>query len=234
MKKHLLVALLCGSAPAFAQTTEGLLSIADPGRSGNAGNLPLRHAADEAPAPPMLELLSFEASAKGSEGVLVRWATASERPGERFMLERSSDLMHWEIILEADGDGGADEVTRYEALDRKPLDGVSYYRLVQEENQEIVELSDLYSVRFDTGHALVIHADHAPGRFVVSASGPISELLLLNNRGQFVPMEMEHEGDRVRVHSELLASGTYYVKAVVNGNQVMRPVVIGSGFVTGG
>jgi hypothetical protein len=57
---------------------------------------------------------------------------------------------------------------------------------------------------------------------------------LLNNRGQFIPMDLFLDGERVRVNAELLEPGTYYVQAVVNGKRTMRPVIIGNGGVIGG
>lgn len=218
MKKHVLLALLLSSSLAFAQ-------------NGQVTNTVLL---DADPTIADLDLVSFEAQAQGAEGVLVRWTTASERPDERFILERTADLMNWEILLEAPGDGGPDEITHYEALDKRPFAGVSYYRLVQENDGRYEELSDLYSVRFDPLNDLLIQGDHSPGRFTVQAQGPITELLLLNNRGQFIPMQLEYDGELVRVNAELLASGTYYVQAIVDGSNILRPIIIEQGFIIGG
>ncbi len=224
MKKLLLFVLLFSSSLAFAQIAQVT--------SGSQALSTVLLDAD--PTITELDLVSFEAQAQGTEGVLVRWTTASERPDERFILERTADLMNWEILLEAPGDGGPSEITHYEALDKKPFAGVSYYRLVQENEGRYEELSDLYSVRFDPLNDLLIQGDHTPGRFTVQAQGPITELLLLNNRGQFIPMQLEYDGDMVRVNAELLASGTYYVQAIVAGSNILRPIIIDQGFVVGG
>jgi hypothetical protein len=124
--------------------------------------------------------------------------------------------------------------TAHQTIDRSPFHGVSYYRLMHVGEQGEQEISDLYSVRHDLGQDLVIHNGHAPGHFVVLAAGNISEMSLLNNRGQFVPMDLYLDGERVRLNAELFESGTYYVQAVVNGKRTMRPVIISNGSIIGG
>lgn len=188
--------------------------------------------------PPMeeeaLELVSFEANSNGTEGVLLRWTVQNERPGDLYRVERSNDLLDWypatELLVETSREG----YIAHQAIDRAPFNGVSYYRLMHVDAQGEHEISDLFSVRHDLGQDLVIHNGHAPGHLVVLASGNISEMTLLNNRGQFVPMDLYLEGERVRVNAELLEAGTYYVQAIVDGKRTMRPVIINNGSVTGG
>jgi hypothetical protein len=239
MKTTLLCALLLGSASAYAQQGEAYLM------SATDGGHPHLHPAtypvlldeelpEEALEPDAFELISFQAQPSGTEGVVVQFATLAERPGERFIVERSSDLIDWEVATEVHGAGSPGEYTPYEVVDHSPHTGVSYYRLWRMKEEGAEEISDLYSVRFDAGQGLMIHSDVRPGHFVVRAQGHISEVLLLNNRGQFVPMQMDVQGDRVQVNAEHLAPGVYYVQAVVNGASIMRPVHIGSDSIIGG
>ena len=191
---------------------------------------------DEEPPTPEaeLELVSFEASSTGHDGVLVRWTAINEQPGDLYRVERSNDLLSWypatELVVTTTRDG----YIAHQTIDRAPFNGVSYYRLMHVGSQGEQELSDLFSVRHDLGNDLVIHDGHAPGHFVVLASGSISEMQLLNNRGQFMPLEMATDGDRVTVSAPLLENGTYYVQAVVDGTPVMRSITITNGTVIGG
>ena len=191
---------------------------------------------DEEPpsAEPELELVSFEASSTGQDGVLVRWTAINEQPGDLYRVERSNDLLSWypatQLVVTTTREG----YIAHQTIDRAPFNGISYYRLMHVSGKGEQEISDLFSVRHDLGNDLVIHDGHAPGHFVVLASGAISELQLLNNRGQFIPMDLFLDGERVRVNAELLEPGTYYVQAVVNGKRTMRPVIIGNGSIVGG
>lgn len=229
--KHLLLLL---SLPGMT----GLMAQHAGDRTAYAGHGPA-HATtpyeEDAPGLSGPELVSFEARSAGSEGVRVSWTTFEERADDHYRVERSADLLSWHPANGAVTTTAAqDGYTSYRTTDPAPFNGVSYYRLVLVEEQGERELSDLFSVRHDTGHDLLIHEGHAPGHFVVLASGTIDDMRLLNNRGQFVPMDLYMDGDRARVDAGLLAPGTYYVHAVVNGRPAMRPVFIGNGGTIGG
>lgn len=189
---------------------------------------------EEPPVEESLELVSFEASSTGHDGVLVRWTAINEQPGDLYRVERSNDLLSWyqatDLLVTTSRDG----YIAHQAIDRSPFNGLSYYRLMHVGSAGEQEISDLFSVRHDLGQDLVIHDGHAPGHFVVLASGHIDEMQLLNNRGQFVPMDLFLDGERVRVNAELLEPGTYYVQAVINGKRTMRPVIIANGSIVGG
>jgi len=185
-------------------------------------------------AQPVLELTSFEASSTANEGVSVQFATVSERPEETFIVQRSRDLMHWETVATVRGSGHTDVHTSYEVNDEAPISGVSYYRLVHDEAGELMELSDRFSVRHETFQDLSFQNGSVPGQFHVLASGSLADVMVLNNRGQFMPLEMATDGDRVTVNAPLLENGTYYVQAMVDGTLVMRPIMITNGTVTGG
>lgn len=190
---------------------------------------------DEEPPAPAFELVSFEAIPMSEEGVLVRFSTLYERPEAFFMVERSRDLLQWHVAAELNGDGPGEALNIYEVLDDTPFSGVSYYRLTRVDDAgALEELSDMFSVRHESGMELLIHADHKPGHFMVHARGTIEDVRLLNNRGQFVPMQMEMHGDRVLVNAEQWPQGTYYVHVTVNGTPHMRPVIISGGSIMGG
>ena len=183
---------------------------------------------------PVLELVSFEAASKDHSTVEVQFATVSERPEEIFHVERSGDLIHWDLVAQVQGQGYTDSYTTYAITDEAPINGVSYYRLVAQEKGNWEEISDRFSIRHEGLQDLSIHSDPRPGRFSVMANGTMSDVTIMNNRGQFMTMELNLDGDRVSVNAELLENGTYYFQAMVDGIPVMRPIVINNGSVIGG
>jgi hypothetical protein len=183
---------------------------------------------------PVLELVSFEAESRDASTVQLRFATISERSTEKFRVERSGDLITWEVVTRVDGRGTSDAYTAYTVLDEAPIAGVSYYRLLAREEQGWNEISDLFSIRHEVSDPLSIKGEFRPGRFSVTAQGTLSEVVILNNRGQFIPMDLQLDGDRVIVNTELLENGTYFVQAMVDGTPVMRPIVIQNGNIVGG
>lgn len=237
MKHTLLFASLIACFSAGAQYNSDNLAHTLTGQSGtyeHAANYDTVLLDEELPVEESLELVSFEANSTGSEGVLIRWTALNEQPGDLYRVERSSDLLDWyhatDLLVTTTRDG----YSAHQTIDRSPFNGISYYRLMHIGGAGEQEISDLFSVRHDLGQDLVIHDGHAPGHFVVLASGHIDEMQLLNNRGQFVPMDLFLDGERVRVNAELLDPGTYYVQAVVNGKRTMRPVIIANGSIVGG
>jgi len=183
---------------------------------------------------PSMELVSFEAVTTNATSVEISFATMAERPGEQFRVERSGDLLQWEPVASLDGTGAGTGYTPYTVVDGTPIHGVSYYRLMALQGAEWTELSDLFSIRHDAPDQLSIRPEQRPGRFSVLAQGTLAEVVILNNRGQFMPMDLQLDGDRVIVNTELLENGTYYVQATVNGTPLMRPIVIHAGSIVGG
>lgn len=222
MKKLLPIPALVLALTATAQHGADLLSVA----TAPAATL----LAEELP----LELVSFVAQTYGDHEVTVRWTTLGGSAHERFQLERSSDLQRWEPITEVPGKPAGPTVVGYEVADDAPLPGVSYYRLMQQRKDRLVELSDLFSVSRPVEQTLYITPGREPGKFSVSAQGDLSDVRMMNNRGQFVPLRLEIGTDQVVVNAELLEPGTYYIQANVNGSPALRPVIITSSSIIGG
>ena len=89
-------------------------------------------------------------------------------------------------------------------------------------------------MEYNATPALLIQNDRNPGRFNVQGAGTISDLQVLNNRGQFIPMDMNYSGNNVLVNAENLEPGTYFVQATVNGNPVLRTLIMTATGVIGG
>jgi hypothetical protein len=174
-----------------------------------------------------LELVSFETyPTNDATTVSIRWTTFSEEADGQFIVECSSDRMNWKEVLEVPSANSELSYMEHEAIDPSPLSDISYYRLSLYRNGITSQLSDDFAMDLPKTEALAIEGGPVPGRFTVEGSGLISNVQLLNDRGQFVPMELDYQGDRVRVNAELLSAGRYYVKAVVDGKPALRLLVI--------
>lgn len=182
-----------------------------------------------------LELVAFHTRNASATEVAIVWATMNERHGEFFFLERSGDLKQWEILFSEVGTGGPTLHTAYEWVDSAPLEGTSYYRLMSPGDDGLVEISDLSSVHRPREERLRFTPDDlTSARFIVSAQGQLSKVAMLNNRGQFIPMNLETQNGKVIVDASLLEPGTYIVQAEVDGHPVMKPVVVTPTGIIGG
>jgi hypothetical protein len=82
----------------------------------------------ESASPLPVVLTSFTATADGSCGVRLAWATASEVQSDRFEVERSADGRSFAPITTVASANSASG-GRYSYLDQQPGDGLRYYRL---------------------------------------------------------------------------------------------------------
>jgi len=85
-------------------------------------------------APLPVELISFIGD-ESSEGVELKWTTASEINNDHFIIERSGspDLSgsEYEFVGKVPGVGNSTTLNEYRLVDPKPLEGINYYHLIQ-------------------------------------------------------------------------------------------------------
>ena len=79
-----------------------------------------------------VELLYFDARPNEANVQLV-WETGSESENRGFVIQRSFDAKSWTDIGFEAGAGSISYNTSYEWIDRSPLGGNNYYRLIQED-----------------------------------------------------------------------------------------------------
>ncbi len=95
-----------------------------------------------------VELTYFNAE-KDGRNALLTWGTASEENNMGFHVERSSNGFDFERIGWVDGMGTTAEIQEYEYTDEKPLAGINYYRLTQEDFDGTTDMTDIRFVEFD-------------------------------------------------------------------------------------
>lgn len=121
-----------------------------------------------------VELL-FLAGVPEGNAVHLTWATASEKNSSRFVVERSSDAVHFTSIGQVTAAGNSQYRIDYSFMDRNPMGGVNYYRLKLVDRDGSTDLSNTVAVYF-TGD----------GTKVVAWPNPTQDLLHVggNLRGQ--------------------------------------------------
>ena len=183
-----------------------------------------------------IELSYFKASVTGNE-VLINWATASEVNNSFFNVERSTDGINYESIEHVNGAGNSTTLLTYGVTDKKPMNGLSYYRLKQTD----------YDGKFTYSNVEVIHYNPAPANSIkIDAAGPNPfsdsfnvnfsmendgevEFLLLNSNGQILRTEKikAHKGNNLFVFTDQiqLEKGIYIMNLVCNDEKVSRKMI---------
>jgi hypothetical protein len=95
-----------------------------------------------------VNLISFTAK-KGTNGIELNWATASEQNNNRFELQRSADGNSFVTIKTVTGANNANSRNNYSFLDKNPIAGVNYYKLVQIDNDGTVKELGVQAVSSD-------------------------------------------------------------------------------------
>lgn len=95
-----------------------------------------------------IELTMFNAKLNGNY-IDLTWATASETNNDYFTIERSADGINFESIAVIKGAGNSLQEKYYYTQDKKPLNGLSYYRLMQTDFDKKHTYSVIQSISID-------------------------------------------------------------------------------------
>ena len=118
------------------------------GMDGNAGSDCHFSISGTNVSPLPIELTMFNANLNGSS-VDLSWATATEINNDYFTVERSADGVNFESIGFVKGAGNSVKEVYYYLQDRKPLIGISYYRLKQTDFDKKESYSVIQSISID-------------------------------------------------------------------------------------
>ncbi len=159
-----------------------------------------------------VELLRFDARPEG-DAVRLEWATASETNSDHFQVERSPDALTWTPIASVPAAGHSLTELNYSVYDTKPLAGASYYRLNQVDRDGTENISDTRAVSRTGGtSALALWPNPATDVAEVWVGDGNTDVQLLNQLGQVMPVPMERTGATLRLQLAALPSGPYLVR----------------------
>lgn len=147
-----------------------------------------------------VELLFFTADAV--EGaVLLEWATASEQNSSHFRVERSVDLLGWDVIGTVQAMGHSSSTTDYLQLDHHPQPGGAYYRLVSidldgtEARSEVVHAAGFGApAPWPNPSSGVVHVAACDRLEVLDATGRLLKEIVTTDQGGTLRVELPTPG----------------------------------------
>ena len=140
--------------------------------------------ANSSPAPLPVELMQFTATAT-AHGLVLGWATASEKNNDRFEVQRSADGRGFDQLGTVPGQGTSTRPHTYNFIDSHPLPGRAYYRLRQVDTDGAVTFSSIVSARWQPVGPMVYPSPGSGALTLLDSSGPV-QYRLFNSRGQTV------------------------------------------------
>lgn len=186
------------------------------------------------PQPLPVDLVAFTATVAG-ETIRLDWQTASEQNNDHFQVQRSSDGHNFTTIGTVAGNGNSNRTIDYSLVDRNPLSGINYYRLVQVDFDGTETFSPVISATFSgVNQQLKIYPNPTQGIVQIVRPSIAAENIRLSvqdTRGITV-MDQIHSAqageNSIRLDISSLPAGVYYlsVESVAIERSTVRLVKI--------
>jgi hypothetical protein len=166
----------------------------------------------------------------------VEWSTASEVNNNYFKVERSVDGINFETLGTIKGAGNSSLKNNYALIDFTPLNGVSYYRLVQTDFDGMQKTYGPLSVRRNNIATALSVASAYPNPFAeevsityTSAYRKVTQVNISNASGNNVAHQtvMADEGtNSFRYSGNELPDGIYFITLSQPGEKSVTTVII--------
>lgn len=134
--------------------------------------------------PLAVTLIGFDAKKIGEE-VLLQWSTGSESDNSHFQVFRSGDNENWLNIGQVTGAGDSQMLIDYELVDKNPLNGFNYYRLVSVDTDGSEDHSDVIVVEFTSAEVgLLVYPNPVSFGQTFNVEGEFESLQVFDSAGR--------------------------------------------------
>jgi trimeric autotransporter adhesin len=168
------------------------------------------------------DLLAFNC-ARSNMGVVVNWQTKNEINANSFEVEKSTDLINWQVIdiekSKALNSGGA----YYQYIDQSPINPVSYYRIKEVDVNGRIAYSEVRTIK-SSQKDIIIQSFPNPAINIINVSWAgfkrPQQIKILSSYGtvQLVPVAINDY--RASLDISLLPKGVYMI-ALVSGSEIV-------------
>ena len=181
-----------------------------------------------------IELISFDAYLTNGT-VALEWQTASELNNDYFTIERSSNGIDFEPIMNVDGAGNSNHIINYFETDYSPLAGTSYYRLRQVDFNGTETFSEMKTIKtYDVlASELSLYPNPTDGAFhlVLANSGEEEVLVVLRDisgkefYSRIIVTSTDQHIEAIDLNGQL-PSGTYIITASSRNELYSQKLVV--------
>jgi len=184
-------------------------------------------------APLPVELLFFSAKANDQRQVELMWETGGEYNNDYFVVQRSGDGETFNDVVRVERQGiDTESITTYEALDTKPLDGTSYYRLKQVDKDGTTTYSDLQPVFIDSNYVSKMKVYPNPAVFDInlvfnSEKNYEAVIRIIGKSGIIYKtqvVKVTKGFNKFNLPAERLTSGQYFVSLIASKYKIEETV----------
>lgn len=174
-----------------------------------------------------VELTKFTLQETLNNEIQINWETATEINNDFFTIQRSKNGFDWQNVTEIKGAENSSEIKKYDAIDRYPHLGVSYYRIKQTDYNGNYEYSDIKSIKILNQSNSIISTYPNPtySKVHVIGGGLLTkeEIQVFNMYGQKINFNLkinENSANSFLIDFTNLNSGIYLIKTKTTTNKV--------------
>jgi hypothetical protein len=113
-----------------------------------------------------VEWLDFTVKLNQNNMVDISWSTASEINNDYFTILRSGDGIDWEEVARYPGKGNSSQIHYYQLVDSSPLEGISYYKIIQTDFDGMIDESKIRSIYVTNSNDKLLHRLNTLGQEV--------------------------------------------------------------------
>ena len=173
-----------------------------------------------------ITLIDFNAFVRDN-WVYIEWQTTREINSDYFTVEKSKIYDNWVEVGQVQGAGNSDVTLNYNALDKTPYKGISYYRLKQTDFDGDYQYSEIVAVNVKIPMTeVVIYPNPATSQITIQANQQeLSTIKIYNILGQEVTNKTQQRSisvNNIVIDLSNLASGLYIVKTKSTANNVYK------------
>jgi hypothetical protein len=168
----------------------------------------------ESPLP--VQMISFDAQLK-DEAVQLTWQTASEKNSHDFVVERSSNGRDFETLITQNAAGNSLTLKNYSATDGNPLEGISYYRIREINNDGTFSLTDTREINFTRHAAVIVSPNPCAGSFNVKGAEGL-KIEVVDALGRLILSDVVSAGNAFSIKEP--CAGIYFVRVLSNNTLV--------------
>jgi hypothetical protein len=173
-------------------------------------------------SPLPIVLSSFKATCNINT-INITWLTESEFNNDKFIVEKSCDLLTWKFIAEIKGAGNSNSPMEYSCFDADPFSGISYYRLTQ--------------IDFDNKKQVfepISHTCDTPEEFFDLYPNPAKEELnIVTNENEFLVEIVTCSGNVIlsatnenNINISTLSPGVYLVRYITGSVLLQKTLIV--------
>jgi hypothetical protein len=153
---------------------------------------------------------TFEAQLSAAQDhTLLRWTTATEVNNDYFTIEQSTDQISWQQIGEVKGSGNTDVDHSYSFLDPHPLEGVSYYRIRQNDFNGNFTYSEVRSINKYIPSNLMVYPNPAKDQLHLSPWRIGNSVKMFEPGGRQIAVSCDQSGT---IEVKSIPQGVYYLE----------------------